>query len=249
MNRLGKLGVVAFAYALLAGGPGAATEPETDANLVTGLDFSHSVSFEEHRLVQEGLAQALLSPEFLHAIHAGRHGRIGFAVFGWHTTTIPLLPWMLIGSADDARLAVDRIRAAIMEQVVTEAALRRAEGRFGRPTDLSHALSSASAMLLRAPFAPARSVINIVGNGTDNVNEGPRPARDVALGLGFTVNGVVLGADLDLVEYFRRNVAGGSGSFVVCVPEARDMAEVLTRKLLNDIIVGFRGGPEPGPGR
>src|SRR4051794_21709643 len=171
MNRLRKLGVVAFVYVLLAGGSADPVETVTDTNVVTGLDFSHSVSLEEHWIVQEGLAQALLSPEILHAIQAGRHGRIGFALFGWHLTTIPLLPWMLIGSADDAKLAVYRIRVAIIEQIATEATLRRVEKRFGKPTDLSHALSSASAMLLGAPFRSTRSVINIIGNGPDNVNE------------------------------------------------------------------------------
>jgi hypothetical protein len=96
---------------------------------------------------------------------------------------------MRIGSADDAELAVQRIRAAIIEQIATEATLRRAESRFGRPTDLSHALSSATAMLLAAPFQSRRSVINIIGNGPDNVNEDAQGARDAALALGFTING------------------------------------------------------------
>ena len=239
MNRLGKLGVVGFVVIVLAGAPQATAQTETDANVVTGLDFSHSVTLEEHRLVKDGLAQALRSPEFLHAVQAGRHGRIGFALFGWHTAIIPLLPWTPIGSADDAGRVADRLRDAIMEQVVAEAVLRRIEGRFGRPTDLSLALWSASVMLQGAPFRSTRSVINIVGNGADNVNEGARTARDAALGQGFTVNGVVFGDEPDLVGYFRRNVAGGPGSFVVRVPEAADMAAVLTRKLLDDIVVGL----------
>lgn len=203
MNRLRKLGVVAFAYVVLAGGPAASIETATDANVVTGLDLSHSVSLDEHWIVQEGLARALLSPELLQAIQAGHHGRIGFALFGWDTTTLTLLPWMLIGSAEDVERAVQRIRAAFIEQIASEATLRRMEGRFGRPTDLSHALSSASALLLAAPFRSARSVINIIGNGPDNVNEDAQAARDTAIAFGFTINGVVLGHDPDVIEYFR----------------------------------------------
>ena len=88
MNRLKKLGVVAFAYGVLAGGSAAPIETATDTNVVTGLDFSHSVSLDEHWIVQGGLTRALLSPEILQAVQAGRHGRIGFALFGWHTTTL-----------------------------------------------------------------------------------------------------------------------------------------------------------------
>jgi len=249
MNRLRKLGIVAFAYVLLAGSSAATAEPATDANVVTGLDFSHSVSLDEHWIVQEGLAQALLSPEILQAIQAGHHGRIGFALFGWHTKTLPLLPWMLIGSANDAELALQRIRAAFIEQIATEATLRRVEGRFGRPTDLSHALSSASSMLLTAPFRSTRSVINIIGNGPDNVNEDAQAARDAALSLGFTINGVVLGNDSDVIEYFRQSVVGGPGSFVEHVPSAEVMTEVLRRKFINDIVIGLADGSEPDPSR
>jgi Ca-activated chloride channel homolog len=239
MNRLKKLGFVAFMHVLLAGSLDASAETATDANVVTGLDFSHSVSLDEHWIVQEGLVQALLSPEILRAIQAGPHGRIGFAIFGWHTAAIPLLPWMLIGSGDDAKLAAYRIRVAVIEQIAVEATLRRTEKRFGKPTDLSHALSSASGLLLAAPFSTARSIINIVGNGPDNVDADARPARDVALGLGFTINGVVLGDDPDLIDYFRRHVVGGPGSFVVNVPNAHVMTKVLKQKLLKDIVIGI----------
>jgi hypothetical protein len=213
------------------------------------LDFSHSVGLDEHWLVQEGLGRALLSPEFLHAVRSGYHGRIGFAMFGWHTTTLPLVPWMLIGSAGDAELAAQRLRTALTEQIATEATRRRVERRFGRPTDLSHALSSASAMLLTAPFRSKSSVINIVGNGPDNVNEDVQAARKVALGLGFTINGVVLGHDPDVIDYFRQNVVGGPGSFVAHVPSPEVMAEVLRRKFINDIVIGFADGSQPSPNR
>jgi Ca-activated chloride channel homolog len=247
MNRLRKFGVVAFAYVVLAGGSAASIETATDTNVVTGLDFSHSVSLDEHWIVQDGLARALLSPEILQAIQAGRHGRIGLALFGWHTTALPLLPWMLVSSAGDAELAVQRIRAAFIEQIAAEATLRRVERRFGRPTDLSHGLSSASVMLLAAPFRSKRSVINIIGNGPDNVNEDAPAARDAALALGFTINGVVLGYDPDVIDYFRQKVVGGPGSFVEHVPSAEMMGEVFRRKFINDIVIGFADGSEPEP--
>lgn len=248
MNRLRKLGIVAFAYVMLATDPASSLDIETDANVVTALDFSHSVSLDEHWIVQEGLARALLSPEFLRTIQAGPNQRIGFALFGWHTKTLPLLPWMLIASAADADLAAQRIRAAVLEQIAAEANLRHLEQRFGRPTDLSHALSAASAMLVTAPFRSTRSVMNIVGNGPDNVNEDSPAARDVALALGLTINGVVLGQDPDVIAYFQHNVVGGPGSFVEHVPSADVMADVLRRKFINDIVVGLaaRSGTRPG---
>jgi len=94
-------------------------------------------------------------------------------------------------------------------------------------------------MLLAAPSQSTRSVINIIGNGPDNVNEDAQAARDIALSLGFTVNGVVLGHDPDLIAYFQHNVAGGPGSFVTHVSTAETMADVFRRKFLKDIVIGF----------
>jgi Ca-activated chloride channel homolog len=241
MNRPQKLAVVAFVYALATGSPTAATETVTDANVVTGLDFSHSVTLEEHWIVQEGLADALQSPEILRAIQAGPHGRIGFAAFGWHIRSIPLVPWMLIASADDSKLAAERIRSAIIEQIAVEARLRKLEKRFGRPTDLSQAIISASGMLATAPYRSTRSIMNIVGNGPDNVNEDTEAARDMAVRFGFTVNGLVLGNDPHVVGYFTDKVVGGPNSFVMHVPDAQVVTAVLKQKLLNDIVVGLAG--------
>jgi Protein of unknown function (DUF1194) len=76
-----------------------------------------------------------------------------------------------------------------------------------------------------------RSVINIIGNGPDNVNEDAQTAGDMALGLGFTVNGIVLGHDPDLVAYFQQTSAGCPGSFVANVSAAETMADVLQAKV------------------
>ena len=120
---------------------------------------------------------------------------------------------------------MQRIRAAFSEQITTETNLRRVEKRFGRPTDLSRALSSASDMLKTAPFRSTRSVINIIGNGPDNVGADAQGARNATLALGFTINGVVLGQDPDVIEYFQQKVVGGPGSFVEHVPSSELMAK------------------------
>jgi hypothetical protein len=86
-----------------------------------------------------------------------------------------------------------------------------------RMTDLSGALDHAAALLLSAPHAADRSVINVIGNGWDNVGEGPRAARDRVIATGGTINGVVLGLDPILMSYYRSNVIGGPGAFLLAV--------------------------------
>jgi len=182
------------------------TLASTDANIVTGLDFSHSIGPEEQWIEREGLALAIVAPEVLEAIRNGRRGRIGFAVYGWHLTSFPLVPWTLIGSEEDALIASLQIRVAVAERIELEKKRRTVENPWGKPTSINSALMFGTVMLLTAPFSTPRSVMNIVGNGSNNVGREVRYERDRAVEKGLVINGVVLGADDELVDYFRTQV-------------------------------------------
>jgi hypothetical protein len=78
-------------------------------------------------------------------------------------------------------------------------------------------------------------VINVIGNGWDNVGEGPRRARDRVVTTGGTINGVVLGVDPVLMSYYRSHVIGGPGAFLLSAGDPDAMTEVLARKFIYDI--------------
>jgi hypothetical protein len=54
------------------------------------------------------------------------------------------------------------------------AAAMAAEAQTSGLTDLSRAIENGGALLKAAPFPSDRSVLNLVGNGEDNVGEGPK---------------------------------------------------------------------------
>ena len=228
-------GMIALGSAIFCGDAGRADEIVTDANIVTALDISDSVTAVDMRREIEGLAQAIRSPEILAAIRSGPHGRIGFAMFAWHRGQFPLIvPWTLIASPEDAREVAARIAARLRVDVEQEA--RRSERfYYGRLTDLSQAIDHAAELVRALPFAADRSLVNIIGNGTDNVGEDAPAARDRILAMGVTVNGVVFGGDPLLVDYYRQQVVGGPGAFVLSVDEAGHMVEVLARKFRYEI--------------
>ena len=63
-----------------------------------------------------------------------------------------------------------------------------------------------------APFAAARLVIDISGDGTNNVYPAPHMARDEAILAGMTINGLaILSKAGGLDDYFRANVIGVRG--------------------------------------
>lgn len=231
------LRALALTSCLMAAGPGIAQEIQTDANIVTGLDVSYSVEPDVRRLALVGMADAVRTPEVVDAIARGRHGRIGFAVFAWHHGQFPIVAsWSLIETKTDARA----IGATIGKRLEVNVDLEARQGTkyyVGRLTDVSKAIDHAAEMLSHAPYAADRRIINIVGNGKDNVGEDAGAARDRVVERGGTVNGVVLTSDPIGLAYYGREVIGGPGAFLLSLNDAGTMVEVLTRKFLRDLVV------------
>jgi len=209
----------------------------TDANIVTALDISDSVDGRSAEIEIEGMARAILAPEILQALRAGRHGRIGFAIFAWHEGAYPeLVSWTVIGGGEDARQVSARLRDGLPPQLEAATADKATEPRM---TDLSGAIDHAAVLLLTAPFATDRMVLNVIGNGWDNVGEGPQHARDRLVGEGGIINGVIVGEDPVLADYFRQNVIGGRGAFLFTARDKAAIIDVLARKFLRDVAMAI----------
>jgi Ca-activated chloride channel homolog len=229
-------GVVLLVLGLALAGPAVSADTQTDANIVTGLDISNSIDPDQIQLELAGLAQAIRDPRVMTAIKAGKHGRIGFAVFAWHHGQFPsVVPWMTIASPRDAEISARAIEARQLVDLELEGRAQ-VEWYIGRLTDLSQAIAYADAMLLTAPYTGDRAVINIVGNGTDNVGEDPVQARDRVVARGGTINGLVLGDDPEMIAYYRDRVIGGRASFVISVSRDSTMTDAFVRKFIADIV-------------
>lgn len=223
--------LVALALLLAAGRDASAQETATDVNIVTGLDVSGSIESVETRIQVEGMVTALRSPRVVAAIESGRRGQIGFAVFIWANGARPVFSgWKLIATPEDA-FATSRDLAAELDALLGSYAAHK----LGELTDLSGAIDFGGAMLAAAPFATDRSVLNILGNGIDNVGGGPRLSRDLLVAQGMTVNGVVIGHDRGVFRYFRDEVIGGPGAFVLAARDAEMLVDVMERKFVTEI--------------
>lgn len=218
----------------------------TDANIVTGLDVSGSIEARETQIQIDGMVQALRSPRVASAIQSGRHGRIGFAVFVWANGNQPVFAsWLLIGSPEDALIASEELRRRLNAILGSKEA-----ARLGNLTDLSGAMVFGGEMLRSAPYIADRTFLNIIGNGVDNVGEGPELARDALLSLGITINGVVVGHDRGVTGYFRQEVIGGPNAFVLNAADPAKLVEVLERKFTTEIVLNLdRLRPDPPAGQ
>jgi hypothetical protein len=239
MVRYVRLAFLALCGALISL-HASAQETSTDANIITGLDVSSSINAQETMLQIDGMAQAIRSPAILAAIQHGRHGRIGFAVFVWADGDYPeLVSWRIIGSAEDAEATSQEITSRL--QSLIDSSSRS----VGTLTNLSGAIDHASQMLARAPYATNRAIVNIVGNGEDNVGEDPQRARADLLAQGATINGIVVGGDPAVLNYYRNQVIGGRTAFVLPADKAETIVQVFAMKFVSEIALHVQPAVRP----
>lgn len=236
------LAILLTGWVLLLGRGAFADSIRTDANIVTGLDISGSIEALETQIQVAGMAMAIRSPEVIEAIQRGRHGRVGLAIFLWANGAYPVFSsWRLISSPEDALAAADEFSNHIDAILGSDTARR-----LGQLTDLSGAIEYGGGMLRAAPFATDRPILNILGNGIDNVGESPKWARDRLVAQGATINAVVIGHDRGVFSYFRTEVIGGPAAFVLSARNPEALVEVLERKFATEIANARQAGPAPG---
>jgi hypothetical protein len=235
------LALLTIAWLIAAGHDARAEEIRTDINIVTGLDVSGSIEARETQIQIDGMAMAIRSPEVMRAIRQGNHGRIGFAVFVWANGNFPVFAsWRLIGTPEDALAASEAI--AIDVPVI----LGPGSGvKLGQLTDLSSAMAYGAEMLSTAPYAADHEIINILGNGIDNVGESPKWVRDRVVAQGIIINAVVIGHDRGVQSYFRSEVIGGPSAFVLAARSPETLVEVLERKFVTEIVLNTQRSDPP----
>ncbi len=223
----------------------------TDFNLITAIDASDSINRHDEALQYDGLARGVIDAEFLRRVAEGTERRIGFAAFTWSSggQIDVIVPWTVIETRADAeRVAMQFGDAPRIDRSGSGryAPLSSNTDRYrGGMTDIAEAIQTAVQLSLNAPFRTPRVVINILSDGIDNYGQSPAVARDLAVAMGITINGVAFGDREDLPDYFRENVIGGPGAFLMTIRETVDMPEVLEKKFWQDLLASL---PEPAAG-
>jgi len=209
-----------------------ASDPYVDVELVIAVDVSYSVSTGEGDVQRIGYAAALESPEVIKSITGGLHGRIAVTYVEWADDLYQnqIVPWQVIENAEDARQMAARLRAAPIS-------------RSGA-TSISSALLYSAELIERNGWKGLRRVIDISGDGPNNVGPTVVAARDLVASRGITINALPLlvgtikapeGSDLDLEAYFQDCVIGGPGAFMIPVSEWARFGEAIKLKLQLEI--------------
>lgn len=217
----------------------AARADDVDVALVLVTDVSRSIDDSEFKLEKDGYAAAFANRKVLDAIKGGPTGRIAVAYveFASSFEVRTVLDWTVIRDEASAKAFVDQLAAA-------------PRSFWGR-TAISAGIDQAVQLLAEAGLNAARHVIDVCGDGTNNAGREVTDARDDALKAGATINGLAIINDHPvswtfahvqppggLANYYRENVTGGVGSFVLEVHDFTTFGEAMTRKLVQEIASG-----------
>ena len=217
--------LIALGFLIAGAGAPAAAQTAVDLQLVLAVDASGSVSEARFELQKQGYVAAFRSPLLLRAVRSGTTQAIAVTMVQWTgpAMQVQVVPWMLV--KDEASMLA--LAAAI------EVAPRQL---FGGGTSVSGAIDHAMTLFPRAPYSGARRVIDVSGDGRNNRGRQAAEARDEAVRAGVSINGLpILALEPDLEEYYRDNVIGGSGAFVIPAASFETFADAILKKLVIEI--------------
>jgi len=212
-----------------------AAEP-VDLELVLVSDVSRSIDDSEFDLQKHGYATAFTDRDVLTAIKAGPIGAIAvqYIEFASSYEVKTVVDWAVIRDDDSAN-------------AFTQKLLEAPRSYWGR-TAIGSGIEAAMKALAESGFEAQRRVIDVCGDGTNNNGPDVGSVRDEAVEKGITINGLAIINDHPvswtyahvqppggLDKYYRENVAGGIGTFVLVVHDFQSFGAAIKRKLINEI--------------
>src|SRR6202050_5007235 len=218
----------------------ASTPIAVDAAIVLAADVSRSIDDEEFALQRRGYADAIQSQQLIDAISTGPHGAIALSYVEW------------AGDGEE-RLVIDWavIRNPTAARAFAAAMAGAPRSYLGR-TAIGTAIDFSFALFAESAFETNRRVIDVSGDGTNHQGRLLTGERAVINGLAiFNKKAAAMGGYLalhtnppgGLANYYRENVIGGPGAFVVQIDDFKTFGEAMMRKLVNEVAdAGQRAG-------
>jgi hypothetical protein len=203
-----------------------------DVELVLAVDVSRSMDAAELQLQRDGYVAALRHPDVIAAIESGFYGRIAVTYVEWagaSEQTI-VMPWRVIDGRATAEAAA--------------ALLSGRQGHGKRGTSVAAALLFVDRLFPNNGLAGTRRIVDISGDGPNNLGPAVTRARDALVDDGITINGLPVtlhpggpgGLDAKtLTLYYEDCVTGGPDAFVLSVQAPELLAETIKRKMVLEI--------------
>jgi hypothetical protein len=201
---------------------------EVDVELVLAVDVSRSMNPSESALQRKGYVEALSDPAFARAIEAGALGKIAITYVEWAGFDYQevQVDWQVIDSPESAIAFAKRVEGVPLS--------------WARGTSISGVIDFSLKHLAENSFKGLRTVIDVSGDGPNNIGRPILHSREEALATGLTINGLpilVAGASAlsTLDDYYADCVIGGPGSFSLPARGMDEFAVSIRRKLILEV--------------
>jgi hypothetical protein len=212
--------------------PAWAAEEAVDVALVLAVDVSRSIDEDEARLQREGYRVAVSDPVVIAAIRGGMIGAVSIAYVEWagieYQRTV--IPWRRIANQADADGWAAELAVAPRSSLSW--------------TSISGGIRHSRQVMAECPWEATRKVIDVSGDGVNNSGPPADQQRDAALAEGITINGLPIINDrptfgrlppVPLDDYYRENVIGGPGHFMIVAEDFESFGVAVKRKLIREI--------------
>ena len=231
--------MLALAILIVTQIPLAQAAERVDLLLVLAMDVSRSMDQAKFLLQRQGYATAISNPQVLHAIESGPDQKIAMCFIDWSGPFEQklVIDWSIIDSPAAASRFADLIA--------------QAPRSFYNSTSIGSAINFAMTQIAKAPFEAERDAIDVSGDGTNNAGPDVQIFRDQAVAKGILVNGLVILTDIELApnprhtnppggieKYYRDNVIGGAGAFVMVAEDYNSFGRAMVKKLIAEIATG-----------
>ncbi len=196
-----------------------------DLQLVLAVDASGSVDASRFELQKQGYADAFRHPRIVAAIRSGPARAIACTMMQWTGPAMQVhaVPWTLLDGEEAISAFADAIEAAPRQL-------------FGGGTSISGAIDQGLRLLAASPFRATRRIIDVSGDGANNRGRPVTEARDAAIARDVRINGLpILALEPGLDTYYRDNVIGGPGAFVIAAESYETFAAAILNKLILEI--------------
>ena len=224
--------VLAAALWVAALVPVRAADMPADLELMLAVDVSRSMDGDEQTLQRDGYVAAITHPDVIGAITQGLHGKIALAYVEWAgpATQYMVMDWRVIdGEASAKAFAAE----------LAEAPIQRYHG-----TSISNGLAYVAPQFDSNGYEGLRRVIDVSGDGPNNMGMPVEIAREPIIRAGITINGLPImikraggfASIPNLDVYYEDCVIGGPGAFLVVVKSADQFADAIRRKLVLEIV-------------
>jgi Protein of unknown function (DUF1194) len=228
--------LLALSVLILAEVPFAHADGDVDLLLVLAVDVSRSIDQAKFMLQRDGYVAAISNRGVLDAIKSGPNQKIALNFVEWSGfgAQKEVIDWTVIDGAGSARRFGDQIVEAPRS--------------FADRTSISGGIEFAQTQLEHSPFRAPRHIIDVSGDGTNNAGRDVGSSRDDVVAKGTIVNGLVILSNSQLLfnaehtnppggleKYYRDNVIGGPGAFVMVAEDFNAFGKAIVKKLIAEI--------------